>query len=87
MTPLALLKKSFRRPPELLPGSVVSLGDPKVARVPDGDCLWRVCDIRHYVGIPHAKLEQLATGETKTLAVSALLGDRTFHVVRPHGAV
>ena len=87
MMPLAFLKKGFRRSPELLPGSVVCLGDPKSARVPEGDCLWRVCSIRHHVGIPHAILEQLATGETKTLAVSALLGDRTFHVVGPHGAV
>jgi hypothetical protein len=87
MIPLAFLKKALRRPPELLPGSVVSLGKPKIESVPEGDCLWRVCAIRHYVGIPHAILEQLATGETKTLAVSALLGDRTIHVVGPHGAV
>jgi hypothetical protein len=87
MMPLAFLKKGFRRPPELLPGSVVCLGDPKVARVPESDCLWRVCGIRHFVGIPHATIEQLTTGETKTVAVSALLADRTFHVVGPHGAV
>jgi hypothetical protein len=55
--------------------------------VPESDCLWRVCGIRHFVGIPHATIEQLSTGETKTVAVSALLGDRTFHVVGPHGAV
>ena len=87
MSPLALLKKGFRRPKELLPGSVVSLGKPNIESVPEGDTLWRICAIRHYVGIPHAILEQLATGETKTLAVSALLGDRSFHVVGPHGAV
>ena len=87
MSPLAILKKGLRRPQELLPGSVVSLGKPRTESVPEGDCLWRVCAIRHYVGIPHAILEQMATGETKTLAVSALLGDRACHVVGPHGAV
>jgi hypothetical protein len=87
MTPLALFKMGFRRPPQLLPGSVVSLGDSRNTSVTEDDCLWRVCEIRHYVGIPHAILEQLATGATKTLAVSALLADRNLHVVGPHGAV
>ena len=87
MMPLAFLKKGFRRPQELLPGSVVSLGKSKIESVPEDDCLWRVCEIRHYVGIPHAILEQLATGDTKTLTVSALLGDRRFQVVGPHGSV
>ncbi len=85
MTPLALFKKGIRRPPQLLPGSVVSLGDSRAGT--EDDCLWRVCEIRHYVGIPHAILEQMATGATKTLAVSALLADRKLHVVGPHGAV
>ena len=40
--------------------------------------LWRVCQIRPLAGIPHALIEQLATGVTKTIAVSVLLGDRTF---------
>ena len=48
MSPFAILKKGLRRPQALLPGSVVSLGKPKLESAPEGDCLWRVCAIRHY---------------------------------------
>ena len=79
MNPLLLLKRS--RPPKHLPtGSVFALGGSN--REPEPECLWRVCQIRQYVGIPHASIEQIATGLTKTVAVSALLNDRTFQFVR-----
>lgn len=76
MSVVSFLKSRFGRPPDLSPGSVFAMGGQ-----PDQD-LWRVCQIQPYVGIPHARIEQIATGITKTIAVSALLGDRTFKVVR-----
>jgi hypothetical protein len=81
MNPLSFLKARFSRPLVLTPGSVFAIGSE--ARAPEPDSLWRVRQIRDYVGIPHASIEQIATGVTKTVAVSALLGDRTFHVVTP----
>jgi hypothetical protein len=77
---VSFLKSRLGRPPELSTGCVFTLGAP----APEQD-LWRVCQIQPYVGIPHARIEQLATGITKTIAVSALIGDRTFKVVRPNG--
>lgn len=79
MSIVSFLKSRFGRPPELSMGSVFAIG-----AAPDQD-LWRVCQIQPYVGIPHARIEQITTGLTKTIAVSALLGDRTFKVVRPNG--
>ena len=78
---LVQCQKGFARPPELSAGSMFALGTE--ARAAEDNCLWRVCQIRPLAGIPHALIEQLATGVTKTVAVSVLLGDRTFHVVRP----
>jgi hypothetical protein len=78
---MSLLSFLKGRPTELSAGSVFAIGS--TGRVPEPDCLWRVCQIRQYVGIPHASIEQVATGITKTIAVSALLSDRTFQVVRP----
>ena len=80
MSLASFLKGRFPRPPILTPGSVFSMGSE--ARAPAPDSLWRVCQIRDYIGIPHASIEQIGTGVTKTVAVSALLGDRTFHVVK-----
>ena len=77
---VSFLKSRFVRPPELATGCVFAIGD-----MPDED-LWRVCQIQPYVGIPHARIEQLATGITKTIAVSALVSDRTFKVVRSDSA-
>lgn len=74
---VSFLKSRLVRPRELSKGCVFAIGD-----MPDED-LWRVCHIQPYVGIPHARIEQLATGITKTIAVSALVGDRTFKVVHP----
>ena len=76
---VSFLKSRLSRPAELSTGCVFALGG-----TPEQD-LWRVCQIQPYVGIPHARIEQLATGLTKTIAVSALLGDRTFKVVRTTG--
>ncbi|UYN93155.1 MAG: hypothetical protein KIT25_13870 [Enhydrobacter sp.] len=80
MNPLSYLKSRLGRASGLAPGSVFALGDS--SRAPDSDSLWRVCHIRDFVGIPHASIEQMATGATKTIAVSALIEDRSFQVVR-----
>ncbi|HEU5096617.1 MAG TPA: hypothetical protein VFT77_15745 [Reyranella sp.] len=77
---VSFLKSRLVWPPELSTGCVFAMGD-----MPDED-LWRVCRIQPYSGIPHARIEQLATGITKTIAVSALVGDRTFKVIRPDSA-
>ena len=37
--------------------------------------------VRLLRGIPHALIEQAATGKTKTIAVSALLADPAFHAI------
>src|SRR4029077_15429740 len=81
MTPLSFLMTRFIRPPELSAGSMFALG--AEAGAAEDNCLWRACQIRPVGGIRAALIEQLATGITKTVAVSVLLGDRTFHVVRP----
>jgi hypothetical protein len=79
--PLAKLKSRLFRPKELSAGSMFAMGTADGATA--GDCLWRVCQIRDLRGLPHALIEQAATGLTKTVAVSALLSDRTCHVVQP----
>ena len=79
--PLALLKNLLSREPSLVAGSEFSLGISSGTLAND-DCIWKVREVRPYQGIPHALIEQLATGKTKTLAVSAIVGDRTFHPVR-----
>ncbi len=76
--PLAKLKSRLFRPTELPAGSMFVLGAPD--GTPD-DCIWRVCQVRQLRGLPHALIEQAATGLTKTVAVSAILGDRTFQAV------
>ncbi len=77
---LSRLKSRLFRPKELAEGSTFSIGAP--IGQPLDDCLWRVCRIRDLRGLPHALIEQAATGLTKTVAVSAILSDRTFHVVQ-----
>ncbi len=79
--PLSKLKAHLFRPKELSEGSVFSIGE--LAGQPLDECLWRVCRIRDLRGLPHALIEQASTGLTKTVAVSAILSDRTFHVVQP----
>ena len=78
---LKYLKSQFAKPTKLTAGSVIALGS--TSATPDQDCLWRVCTVRPFGGIPHAMIEQLTSGTTKTLAVSALTSDRTFQIVRP----
>ncbi len=79
--PLAKLKTRLFPPKELSPGSMFAIGAPD--GMPAEECLWRVCQIRDLRGLPHALIEQAATGLTKTVAVSAILSDRTFQVVQP----
>ena len=76
--PIALLKSLFR-PTELETGSLFAIG----AATADEEYLWRVCEIRPLLGVPHALIEQPASGHSKTVAVAALLADRTFQVVAP----
>jgi hypothetical protein len=72
------------RPPVLIEGSEFAFGIPS-GTVAEDDSRWRVTSIRMLRGIPHALIEQLATGKTKTMAVSALLSDPEFHPLPPRG--
>jgi hypothetical protein len=80
-SPLDKLKSRLFRPKELTPGSLFAIGASEGTAVEE--CVWRVCGIRDLRGLPHALIEQAATGLTKTVAVSALLSDRTFQVIQP----
>jgi len=79
--PLTFFRSLLFRQPTLVAGSEFSLGISSGTLAND-DCIWKVREVRPYQGIPHALIEQLATGKTKTVAVSAIVGDRTFHPVR-----
>ena len=48
----------------------------------DQGCRWRVCKISVFLGIPHALIEQTSSEKTKTVAVSAILRDRTFRPLK-----
>ncbi len=76
---LSFLKAQFRTP-TLAEGSEFALGMPSGTLAED-DSRWRVAAVRLLRGIPHALIEQAATGKTKTIAVSALLGDPDFHAI------
>jgi len=76
---LSFLKAQFRTP-TLSEGSEFALGIPS-GTVAEDDSRWRVAAVRLLRGIPHAIIEQAATGKTKTLAVSALLADPAFHAI------
>ena len=41
----------------------------------------RVAAVRMLRGIPHALIEQITTGETKTMAISAILSNPAFHAI------
>ncbi len=84
MSALSFLKTPFARPPQLMAGTVFAISTR--ARFPEEDCQWRVCAIRQTAGHPHAVIEQLSTGVTKTIAVSALTSDRSFQIVRSDDA-
>ena len=79
-SPLGKLKSRLLRPKELTPGSLFALG--AIVGTAAEECVWRVCRIRDLRGLPHALIEQAATGLTKTVAVSAILSDRTFQVIQ-----
>ena len=76
---LSFFKAQFRTP-SLSEGSEFALGEPSGILAED-DSRWRVAAVRMLRGIPHALIEQAATGKTKTLAVSALLADPEFHAI------
>ena len=77
---LAQLKTRMFRPPALTEGTEFRLGISAGATAED-DSRWRVAAVRLLRGIPHAWIEHMTTGERKTVAVSALLGDRAFQFV------
>lgn len=77
---LSFLKAQFRTP-SLSEGSEFALGEPSAAMLAEDDSRWRVAAVRMLRGIPHALIEQAATGKTKTIAVSALLADPAFHAI------
>lgn len=68
------------RTPSLSEGSEFALGMPSGTLAED-DSRWRVAAVRLLRGIPHALIEQAATGHTKTIAVAALLADPEFHAI------
>jgi len=76
---LSFLKAQFRTP-SLSEGSEFALGEP-IGTPAEDDGRWRVAAVRLLRGIPHALIEQAATGKTKTIAVSALLADPAFHAI------
>jgi hypothetical protein len=79
--PLTLFRSLFSRRPSLVEGTEFTLGVISNTLAND-DCIWKVREVRPYQGIPHALIEQLATGKTKTVAVSAIVSDRTFQPIR-----
>jgi hypothetical protein len=81
---LSQLTSRMFRPPVLIEGSEFALGEPSGTLVED-DSRWRVAAVRMLRGIPHALIEQTATGKTKTVAVSALLSDPEFHALPSRG--
>jgi hypothetical protein len=79
--PLTFLRSLISHRPSLVKGAEFTLGISSGTLAND-DCIWKVREVRPYQGIPHALIEQLATGKTKTIAVSAIVGDRTFQAIR-----
>ncbi len=77
-TALSNLKALMFRPPSLTEGAEFALGAPSGNSAED-ETRWRVAAVRMLRGIPHALIQQMSTGETKTVAVSALLSDPAFH--------
>ena len=76
---LSFLKAQFRSA-TLSEGSEFALGISSGTPAEE-DARWRVAAVRMLRGIPHALIEQAATGKTKTIAVSALLADPAFHAI------
>jgi hypothetical protein len=81
---LSNLKTRMFRPPSLAEGAEFALGV-GIGTAGGDDIRWRVAAVRLLRGIPHALIEQMATGETKTVAVSALLSDPAFHALPARG--
>ncbi len=60
------------------PSSFLRVGSFFALQVPgslpkEQECLWQVRRIRDLLGIPHALIEQCATGKSKTVAISAII--------------
>ena len=81
-SPLSSLRARMFRPPVLVEGSEFSLAAPS-GKLTDEDSRWRVTAVRMLRGIPHALIEHMTTGETKTMAISAILSAPAFHFIPP----
>jgi hypothetical protein len=81
--PLSSLKARMFRPPSLAEGTEFTLGGMAGATVAEADTRWRVATVRMLRGIPHAMIEQMATGVKKTIAVSALMSNPAIQFVAP----
>jgi hypothetical protein len=68
------------RPPSLAEGTEFALVSMAGLGAED-DTRWRVAAVRMLRGIPHALIEHASTGETKTVAVSALVSDPAFQAL------
>lgn len=74
-----------RRPPQFAVGTVFEMetsGGIPTSRY----SYWRVLQIHEFLNVQHATTEQLATGKTKTIAVSAILRCPGFRIVAPDEA-
>lgn len=77
----AILKPGLFASQPLIVGTVFAMG-PLPGFFDDHGCRWRVCKISVFLGISHALIEQTSSGKTKTLAVSAILRDRTLRPLK-----
>lgn len=80
----AISKRDLFASQSLTVGTVFAVGYRR-GFLGDQGCRWRVCKISVFLGIPHALIEQTSSGKTKTVAVSAILEDRTFRPLRSEG--
>src|SRR5258708_27265448 len=72
-----VMPQRLSQPTSLSVGSIFALGSP-AGTLQKQECLWRVRNIRPFLGIQHSLIEHCATGNTKTVAVSALVPDQSF---------
>jgi hypothetical protein len=72
-----VVPQRLSKPTSLSVGSIFALGSP-AGTLQKQECLWHVRNIRPFLGIQHALIEQCATGKTKTVAVSAIVRDQSF---------
>lgn len=85
MLPLLRSLATPGKPEIVAEGSLIAL-EPRLG-FEDTTHPWRVRSVRSFLGVPHASLEQVGTGKTKTLAVSAIVRQRGFRIIRaPEGS-